>query len=624
MFLKKLELLGFKSFADKTEFAFDGGITALVGPNGCGKSNVVDAVRWILGEQSAKSLRGDEMLDVIFNGSGGRTSLGYAEASLTFSNTQKRLPTEFEEVCVTRRLFRSGESEYLMNNQPCRLKDIRELFLDTGVGTDSYWVIEQGKVDALIQANPQERRMVFEEAAGISKYKAKKKEAMARLERVEQDLLRLNDIMAEVQSQLRSIKIQATRARNFQEYKTKLKEMRTALAVHEFRRLKGDLAATTKMAEEKSEQAKSLAAQLNTLDAQIATLNGELGNLDEELGKVMANCATIKGQIESAQTKINANRDRITELDDTERKLLSQIEEVQKKIEELRLHLALSKSDIERLDTELQSTVESVKSKKGEVERTGQECVSLSGEIEAKKAAVIDKLQKIASVQNQLSSSGTEKLQHNSRRSRLETRQREIAASCEKLSQEEQEVRTQKDSLAATIQGLTLRLTEGRAKAANLAREVEDVSREIEQQKHLRARKESRREVLLDLELRAEDVEVGVKTVIEEAAKAEAPFTGVKGMVANLIAANYEHRHAIEASLAEQAQSVVTETTATAAAAVEFLRNHQRGRAAFLALDRVRGGLTPPEALLGEEGVVGRAARFVRYEAPFQALVDHL
>src|SRR5688572_15934064 len=239
MRLNKLILQGFKSFADRTEFVFDAPITGIVGPNGCGKSNVVDAFKWVLGEQSAKSLRGDAMLDVIFNGSGGRKPAGMAEVVLVFDNPKREdgtrhLPIDTDEVSVGRRLFRDGTSEYQVNNQASRLKDIRELFLDTGVGVDAYSVIEQGRVAALLEANPAERRLIFEEAAGISKYKIKKKEAQRKLDKVDQNLLRVNDIVEEVEKRLRSVKIQAGRARTYQEYSTKLSELRLTYSLQDY------------------------------------------------------------------------------------------------------------------------------------------------------------------------------------------------------------------------------------------------------------------------------------------------------------------------------------------------------------------------------------------------------
>src|SRR5215217_3938719 len=239
MRLKKLILHGFKSFADRTEFVFDSPITGIVGPNGCGKSNVVDGFKWVLGEQSAKSLRGEAMLDVIFNGSGGRKPAGVAEVTLVFDNPRREdgsrmLHLDVDEVSVGRRLYRDGTSEYQLNNSTTRLKDVRELFLDTGVGVDAYSVIEQGRVAALLEANPEERRLIFEEAAGISKFKQRKKESQRKLEKVDQNLLRVNDIVEEVEKRLRSVKVQAGRARTYQEYSQRLAELRLTYALHDY------------------------------------------------------------------------------------------------------------------------------------------------------------------------------------------------------------------------------------------------------------------------------------------------------------------------------------------------------------------------------------------------------
>src|SRR6478752_3996636 len=247
MRLKKLILQGFKSFADRTEFVFDSPITGIVGPNGCGKSNVVDAFKWVLGEQSAKSLRGDAMLDVIFNGSSVRKAAGMAEVILVFDNP----------------LCRDGTSEYQVNNSSSRLKDIKEMFLDTGVGVDAYSVIEQGRVAALLEANPAERRLIFEEAAGISKFKQKKKEAVRKLEKVDQNLVRVNDIVEEVDRRLRSVKLQAGKARSYNEYSTRLRELRLQYALQEYHQH------ATQLAELEGRQAEASAA-LDEITQQLA------------------------------------------------------------------------------------------------------------------------------------------------------------------------------------------------------------------------------------------------------------------------------------------------------------------------------------------------------------------
>src|SRR5262245_14106419 len=239
--LKRLELVGFKSFADKTEFDFADGVTGIIGPNGSGKSNVVDAVRWVLGEQSARSLRGGEMTDVIFNGSATRRSVSVAEVSMVFDNARRALATDSTEVRITRRVYRSGEGEYLINNQACRLKDIKDLFLGSGAGTDAYCIIQQGQVDILLQTAPRERRTIFEEAAGISRFKAKKTETLRRLERVEANLARLRDILDEVEKQLRSVRLQASKAQRYQEYSARLKELRVAASLCEYHNLSAAL-----------------------------------------------------------------------------------------------------------------------------------------------------------------------------------------------------------------------------------------------------------------------------------------------------------------------------------------------------------------------------------------------
>src|SRR4029079_3168502 len=239
--LKALELIGFKSFADRTRFEFPRGITVVVGPNGSGKSNVVDAIKWVLGEQSVKTLRGKEMADVIFAGSSTRGALNSAESTLTFDNSDRRLALDTPEVHVTRRVYRSGEGEYLINRQPCRLRDIRDLFAGTGIATEAYSVIEQGKVDVLLQSSPRERRIIFEEAAGISRFKAKKIEALRRLERVEQNLLRLSDIVDEVESRLRAVRLQAGKARRYKEYSDRLQALRTQIGLADWRALSSQL-----------------------------------------------------------------------------------------------------------------------------------------------------------------------------------------------------------------------------------------------------------------------------------------------------------------------------------------------------------------------------------------------
>src|SRR5713101_4231020 len=295
--LKRLELVGFKSFADKTPFDFTAGITGIVGPNGSGKSNIVDAVRWILGEQSAKSLRGGEMADVIFNGSTSRRSLGLAEVTMTFDNGNGHLATQANEVQITRRVYRSGEGEYLINQQASRLRDIKDLFLGTGAGSDAYCIIEQGRVDVLLQASTKERRTIFEEAAGISRFKAKKIEALRKLEHVDQNLERLKDIIEEVEKQLRSVKLQASKAQRYQEYSNRLKELRVALGLKEFHDLQERLEAETVVLDSLRAALEEHAQEAESHEAEARRLEETLTQLEEAAHEQEARLAQVRQQI---------------------------------------------------------------------------------------------------------------------------------------------------------------------------------------------------------------------------------------------------------------------------------------------------------------------------------------
>src|SRR5438128_6598778 len=263
MHLQSLELFGFKSFADKTVFNFHEGITAIVGPNGCGKSNVLDAVRWALGEQSAKSLRGDEMADVIFNGTDSRKPLGFAEVSLTFSDCEKELNVDWHEVRVTRRVYRDGNSEYLLNKTPCRLRDIQNLFADTGVARAAYSMMEQGKIDMILSSRPEDRRAVFEEAAGITKYKTQKREALRKLEATEANLLRIGDIIKEVKRQIGSLQRQAGKARRYQALHSDLPALDTHHSRKQLDALEADLSDCHKEIELVTESERATRARID-------------------------------------------------------------------------------------------------------------------------------------------------------------------------------------------------------------------------------------------------------------------------------------------------------------------------------------------------------------------------
>src|SRR5581483_4465671 len=337
MYLKNLTVLGFKSFADKTALNFQPGVTAIVGPNGCGKSNVSDAIRWVLGEQSAKALRGGEMADVIFNGTDGRKPLGMAEVSLTIGGVDQEhlsaagVEIGYNEVTVTRRVFRDGGSEYFINKTPCRLKDIQQLFMGTGVGRTSYSIMAQGNITQILSSKPEDRRMIFEEAAGITKYKAQKKEALRKLEYTEQNLVRVEDLVREVKRQIGSLQRQAGKARRYKQISQDLQHLDTQLARHHFDILQAEIRERQVSAENLRNQIESNSANVLRCEDEITQLRGRLSELEHEIGALQQRGLELKGEMERHESRIHFNEERLRELDAQNARALGDITQAEER-----------------------------------------------------------------------------------------------------------------------------------------------------------------------------------------------------------------------------------------------------------------------------------------------------
>lgn len=435
--LKRLELVGFKSFADKTQFDFAAGVTGIVGPNGSGKSNIVDAVRWILGEQSAKSLRGGEMADVIFNGSTSRRSLGLAEVTMTFDNGNNHLATPANEVQITRRVYRSGEGEYLINQQPSRLRDIKDLFLGTGAGSDAYCIIEQGRVDVLLQASTKERRTIFEEAAGISRFKAKKIETLRKLERVDLNLQRLRDIIDEVEKQLRSVKLQASKAQRYQEYSNRLKELRIALGLEEYHQMTARL-------EEELVVLEKLRAALNERTTQVEAWERETQKLEETLAALDESVHQQEAALANARQQIAAEETTLAH----ERSLSGELE----------ADLAGTRSRLADLTARVGALAEAAAQAATELLLAQTQCDDQRRQVEALDELLQESLDRVAELQNQVQTDKADHLEQMRQAARLQNDAVSYKAQVDNLRREAERLRLKSEQAAEHLASLALEL----------------------------------------------------------------------------------------------------------------------------------------------------------------------
>ena len=621
MELKKLEVFGFKSFADRTRFEFDSGVTVIVGPNGCGKSNVVDAVKWVLGEQSPKSLRGREMADIIFAGSETRRSLGFAEATLVFDNSRGLLPIDVPEVEVSRRLYRSGESEYLLNRKPCRLRDVRELFMDTGVGVDAYSVIEQGKVDVLLQSNPQDRRIIFEEAAGISKYKAKRREAERKLQRTEQNLLRLGDILGEVEKRLRSVKYQAGKARNYKEYTQRLKELRLSYALNQYHEQATALAAVRADMDALQTERSARAGALAQLDQQRSALEAELMELEREAREADARLGQARSGIATRENEIGFLRTRVDELGQV-------VERDRRKIGELSAHLRDAEAAVETRRTDMAGVADSARNQEAAVaaveaklREVSDQVRDLTARIEHAKTALMDLAQQRAQRASRVASLELRLETLDAQARKLAARRDEIAADLQALAQRESELQGEEQALVAAIGERRGRLEAKRAEAEAKQKEVEEIGQRLARAKEEASGLCSRREILEDLERRGEGIPAAVRQV-KEAIQARGG-QGWRGMVADLIEVDVAHAVVLESALGPAEKLLIADRQADVLALARELEGKLPGQVRFLALDAIEAS-TDGHDLSAWPEAVGWAIDYVRAAEAVRPALAHL
>ncbi|MFQ6048192.1 MAG: chromosome segregation protein SMC, partial [Phycisphaerae bacterium] len=624
MFLKRLVLSGFKSFADRTEFEFDRGITCIVGPNGCGKSNLVDAVRWVLGEQSARSLRGRQMLDVIFAGSATRRSAGLAQVDLVFDNSDHFLPTDQTELTVSRRLYRSGQSEYLLNKQPCRLRDIRELFLDTGVGVDAYSVIEQGRVDVLLQANPIERRAIFEEAAGISKYKLRKTEAVRKLERVGQNLLRLDDVIQEVERQLRSIKYQAGKAQSYQRYWQRLCELRAAHALAEFHKLLTAEEALQQQLRGASDQVAALRSQIEHLETRSSHLTANANQLDQQASQAEDHLLALQSQITTYQERTEQQRHRLAEHQQAASKARHRCWSCSQQVRHLHARVADQQRQCQQLDQELAQQRQQISQLADRDEQLGAQLAAAQARLEDEKASLIDLLRRISQLGNQIQALDMQRSSLAGQMDRLHARQAQITDQCQTTLAEKAQLQARRDQIEELIAARTAQLDQKTAQSAAVAEARKRLEADLAAAKERRSALESRQHLLAELIRNREGVAEGARQVLRQrdADPAGRRFGFVRGLVADLFEADSSHAAIIEAALHPFDQYLVVDDAAALFEQIEQFAG-LGGRVEAFCLDRL-GPLVDGRDFSQQDGFVAHALQWVRYPADCEHLARHL
>lgn len=624
MYLKNLEMYGFKSFADKTVLDFMPGITTVIGPNGSGKSNISDCIRWILGEQSMKSLRGSKSEDIIFAGTQNRKSLGFAEASLVFDNSDGKLPIEFSEVKVTRKIYRSGESGYFINKTPCRLKDIQELFMDTGIGKDGYSIIGQGKIDEILSNKSEDRRHIFEEAAGIVKYRTRKVESEKKLENTKLNLLRVNDIITELESTINPLKAQSEKAKKFLNLRDELKNIEIGLFVHNIEEFQKsikelqenmDIFETQKVKEEEKS---------NQIQLEKESVKELIDQLIQEIEKIQNIGFEVSHKKEQLNSEIGISQERISNnLENSERYQVD-IEELEKRNTELseeKTQKIERRSDIlnnkEKYETEL-------KEKETELAEYSKTLSEKALEIETQKKKVEENTDKKYEILNEQSTQKANlenltKQEHN-----LQTQIQDTISDLDGARSQKEDLSKEFYELEKKKKELEKFLEESKQKKEESAEKIKEFDVKINGYQSEYRIKDSRCKFLVETEKEKEGYSKSVKTLMNSMERNESLAKGVHGVVASLISVEEKYQTAIEMTLGASLQNIVTDTEEDAKKLVNYLKENKIGRASFLPISSVKGQKLNQVNSSGIAGYIGIAADLVTTDKKYEGIILNL
>ena len=623
MYLKKLEIQGFKSFADKTLLEFKPGITAVIGPNGSGKSNVSDAIRWVLGEQSVKALRGSKLEDVIFAGTQARKSVSFAEVDMTIDNSDGKLPVDYSEVTVTRRVYRNGESEFFINKNQCRLKDIVELFMDTGIGRDGYSIIGQGRIDEILSTKSEERRHIFEEAAGIVKYRTRKEDAEKKLENTKQNLIRINDIVSEIENQLGPLETQADKAKIFLDLRERLKYLEIGLFISNIEKNKEKLNEVIKQMQEIADQIEDEEEKLTSCQTQKEELRIALEELYTKINDNQNNMFEMQNQIEKQKADSGIYKERIihnTEKYETYAEDIEKSEQRKQELEKDKEDRNIKKS---RLSADKERFQKELDEKEAEFHQLSENLTNEQRKIEEKKKKIMDNIDSKFEKMEVLRDLSANVEASNRRVKQIEEEISDNIHSLdkEKMAKEDEakelnEVSSERNKLLKSLEELTKIKNECNDKILGYENEIRKLADEVNN-------KESRYKFLVETENEFEGYAKAVKDVLSKCQKDASFGKNIYGALASLIKVPAKYENAIEMTLGGSLQNVVTETEYDAKRAIDYLKENHLGRASFLPIASVKP-MHLNENLKGAEGVLGVAADLVQYDKKYDNVVRSL
>ncbi|MED3646702.1 chromosome segregation protein SMC [Halalkalibacterium halodurans] len=621
MFLKRLEIVGFKSFAEQMTVEFVKGVTAVVGPNGSGKSNISDGIRWVLGEQSAKSLRGSKMQDIIFAGSDTRKPLNFAEISLVLDNEDQHIPIDYSEVSVTRRVYRSGESEYLLNRQPCRLKDIVDLFMDSGLGREAYSIIGQGKVEEILSSKAEDRRVIFEEAAGVLKYKTRKQQAEKRLDDTQENLNRVEDILHELEGQVEPLKIQASVAKDYLEKKKELEQVEIAVLVYDIDRIHTEWNKAKEALDLLKEQHRALEQQISEKEQSVQGLKQQIAQLDEEAQIAQQQLLSASETLEKREGRRDVLKERLKNAAENREQLLQTIREGEEKVASLKVHLAKEEEAKQKayeqmtaLEAEIRNQEKALHGNEKELEET----------VDRLKSDYIELLNEQASLRNE-----TRYLEEQLQQ--LQQKQERLIRENEAYFQKRKELEAQEEQERMQFEAKEKQLHRLVDEYRNQQRKVEQVTRVYEQKEkqlyeayQLIQRLTSRKDVLEEMQADFSGFFQGVKEVLKAR---HSTLKGIVGAVAELVTVPKPYETAIEIALGGGAQHIVVESEQAARQAIQYLKQQRFGRATFLPLPVMKGRELPAasmQLIQEHDAFVGIASELVSFDQRFTPVIRNL